>query len=152
MSIKVKLGDIFNAVESKSLAALANMSGLSAKSAYDVTKLVKKASAEYDAFKAARDMLIKNLGEKEGNGYAIKAENTEGMAAFVKEMGALAEREVEFKVSKVTLPAPKGDDPCGLTAANLLILDAFITIPGVTDAAEEAKDGDAKKPEEGANA
>jgi len=150
MSIKVKLGDLVNAVESKSLAALANMAGLSAKSAYDVAKLVKKVSVEHEAFVAGRDMLIKNLGEDDEEGRKAIKPGTPAMETFVKEIGALAEKEVELKLSKVVLPEPKGDEPCGLTAANLLILDAFIEIPGVTDAAEEAKDGDAKKPEEGA--
>jgi len=150
MSIKVKLGTVVNAVESKALAAIANMDGLSAKAAYDAAKLIRKVEAEYKAFTAGRDMLIKNLGEKDEKGNPAIQPGTPAMQAFAEEIGKLAESDVELRCSKVRLPAPKGDEPCGLKPVHLIICEDFIEIPGVTDAAEEAKDGDAKKSEEGA--
>jgi len=94
---------------------------------------------------------MKSLGEDYGKGRVAIKQDSPNVATFVKEMNGLLDREVELKVSKVVLPKPKGDEPCGLTAANIMLLESFIEIPGVTDAAEEAKDGDAK-PEKGTDA
>jgi hypothetical protein len=144
MAITIKLGDLVNVVEAKALSALANMPGLSAKAVYDVTKLVKKVAPEHEGFIAARNALIKKHGTGEPGKESIAA-GTDAMRDFVAELNQLAEQEVELPISRVVLPAGRGDEPCGLTAAQILMLEPMIDIPGVTDAAEEAKDGDAKK-------
>lgn len=128
MSVKVKLGELVNAVEGKALFRLSQAEGLPFKSAYDAVKLLKRAQEEYNDFVEARNKLIKELGvSKDGGPHSIEP-GTEGMRNYVTQLSALLETEVELPVSAVVLPAAT-DAKCELKPIDLILLEKFVKVP-----------------------
>jgi len=128
MSVKVKLGEVINAVETKAFARLANAEGLSFKAAYDAAKLVKRAQAEYDTAMEARNKLVKEHGEPDGDKFSIKPDS-EAMSVFVREFAVLLDSEVELDVTPVQLPVPS-ENKCDLRPIDMVILAPFVKLPG----------------------
>ena len=128
MSVKVKLGELVNAVESKALARLSQAEGLPFKSVYDAVKMLKRAQEEYSAFVDARNKLIKELGtSKDGESHSIEP-GTEAMGSYVTQLAALLETEVELQVSAVALPG-QSDARCDLKPMDILVLEKFVKVP-----------------------
>lgn len=124
--IKLTIADLVNSTEA--LQKLAGME-LKAKLAFQVSRVLKAADKEIQAFNETRMSLIKKNGEKDENGELITDENgnckipPENIEEFSKELNDLLKDEVEINANKLKI------DDLGeieFTPAEITQLEAFV--------------------------
>lgn len=126
--MKVTIQDLVNGTEA--LQKLAG-TGLKAKLAWQIGKLIKAAEAELQSFNETRIELIKKYGAKDENDELITDENgnckinPEGVEEFTNELNELANSEVELNATKVKMDDLENVD---FTPSEMVALEPFIEI------------------------
>lgn len=124
--IKVTITDILNGTEI--LQKLSN-TGLRAKLAWQVSRLLKAVDKEVQEFNEARMELIKKYGEKDESGELITDEKgnckiaTTSTDTFTAELNELVESEIEINANKIKMDDLENID---FTPSEMIALEPFI--------------------------
>jgi hypothetical protein len=114
-------GEIFEFVYSESYKKLIDDNSLSGESKIKLARLNSKIKAELKIIEGVRIDLVKEYGEKQGNGeYKVTKEKTE---QFHKQWMEVMEQETELNGTKVTI----NEVPKNLTVTDISNLDLLIT-------------------------
>lgn len=120
--IKTKIKTILNAREA--VQRLAQQT-LPVAVSYRVTKLINAMNAEIAVYDAERIKLCERFGKLNDSKTSYTIEKGE---EFNGELSSLLDFDVELDVQKINLP-----ETLSITPADLITLDDFIKIEGVTD-------------------
>lgn len=126
--ITVKIENLLNSVET--LQKLAQKD-FKAKLAWQVSRLLKSAEAEIQAFNETRMNLIRKYGEKNENGDLITDDNgnckilPENIETFTNELNELIASEVEINANKLDINLFGDID---FTPSDMALLEPFIDI------------------------
>lgn len=124
--IKVKISDLLNSTET--LQKL-SQKDFKAKLAWSISRLLKAAETELQAFNDTRMTLIKKCGEKDANGELITDEKgnckilPEDIDSFSKELNELVESEVEINANKIKMDLLEDID---FTPSDMAALEPFV--------------------------
>ena len=124
--IKVTITDILNGTEI--LQKLSN-TGLKAKLAWQVSRLLKAVDKEVQEFNETRMALIKKYGEKDENGELITDDKgnckiiTENVEKFSAELNELVAAEIEINANKIKMDDLENID---FTPSEMVALEPFI--------------------------
>lgn len=124
--ITVKIADLLNSTE---ILQKLSQKEFKAKLAWSITRLLKAAEAEIQAFNETRMNLIKKCGEKDENGELVTDENgnckiePNSIESFSKELNDLIETEVEINAHKIPISLLEDVD---FTPAEMAALEPFI--------------------------
>ena len=124
--IKVKISELLNSTET--LQKL-SQKDFKAKLAWSISRLLKAAEAEIQAFNDTRMNLIKKYGDKDENGELITDENgnckidNATVEEFNKEFNELINTEVEINANKLTFDMLENID---FTPSDMAILEPFV--------------------------
>ena len=99
--MKIELGKLINSSEAlMTLFKLGEEGKLPTKLTYRLSKILKKINPEIDAYEETRKSLIVKLGTKDDKGNpVIKAEDTNAMAKYNKELETIIKDEVAVDIS-----------------------------------------------------
>ena len=126
--IKVKISELLNSTET--LQKL-SQKDFKAKLAWSISRLLKAAEAEIQAFNDTRMNLIKKYGDKDENGELVTDENgnckidNTSVEEFNKEFNELINTEVEINANKLTFDMLENID---FTPSEMAILEPFVDI------------------------
>ena len=124
--IKVTITDILNGTEI--LQKLSN-TGLKAKLAWQVSRLLKAVDKEVQEFNETRMELIKKYGEKDESGELITDDKgnckiiTENVEKFSAELNELVASEIEINANKIKMDDLENID---FTPSEMVALEPFI--------------------------
>lgn len=124
--IKVKISELLNSTET--LQKL-SQKDFKAKLAWSISRLLKAAEAEIQAFNDTRINLIKKYGDKDENGELVTDENgnckidNASVEEFNKEFNELINTEVEINANKLTFDMLENID---FTPSEMAILEPFV--------------------------
>ncbi len=115
--MKVKLGEIVNAVPALNKAA---EQALPVRTSYQLARLVRKISKEVGTYDAERIKLCKRFGklDEEKQAYNIPPESLRG---FEREMNELLAQEVEISADPISVT-----DELRLSAAEVMTVEKFL--------------------------
>lgn len=124
--IKVKISELLNSTET--LQKL-SQKDFKAKLAWSISRLLKTAENEIQAFNDTRMNLIRKYGEKDDNGELITDDkgnckiNSDCIEQFNKEFSELIDTEVEINANKLTFNMLENID---FTPSDMAILEPFV--------------------------
>jgi len=120
--MKLKLSDIFQSKDS--LVKLAN-SDLPIKTAYNLSKLVKKLNEEYQNLEDFRVELVRKHGNLEEGNYRVP-QNGEQFDNFIKEYNDFMQTEIEIDVPEIEVPIE--DIKIKLTPMDVINIEKFVKL------------------------
>lgn len=120
--MQIKLVDVFQSKDS--LVKLAN-SDLPIKTAYNLSKLVKKLNDEYQTLEDFRIELVKKYGELDGANYKVP-QNGEKFDNFIKEYNDFMQTEIEVDISEIEVQM--NDLKIKLTPIDIINIEKFIKL------------------------
>lgn len=120
--MKLKLSDIFQSKDS--LVKLAN-SDLNIKTAYNLSKLVKKLNEEYQSLEDFRVELVRKHGNLEEGNYRVP-QNGEQFENFVKEYNEFMQTEIEVDIAEIEIPME--DIKIKLTPLDIINIEKFVKL------------------------
>lgn len=124
--IKVTITDILNGTE---ILQKLSSTGLKAKLAWQVSRLLKAVDTEVQEFNTTRMELIKKYGEKDGQGELITDEKgnckiiTDNIDQFTSELNELVASEIEINANKLKMDDLENID---FTPSEMIALEPFI--------------------------
>lgn len=120
--MKLKLSDIFQSKDS--LVKLAN-SDLNIKTAYNLSKLVKKLNEEYQSLEDFRVELVRKHGNLEEGNYRVP-QSGEQFENFVKEYNEFMQTEIEVDIAEIEIPME--DIKIKLTPLDIINIEKFVKL------------------------
>ena len=126
--IKVKISDLLNSVET--LQKL-SQKDFKAKLAWQISRMLKAAENEIQAFNETRMTLINKYGEKDENGQLVTTEDgnckimPEDIESFSTELTELMNSEVEINANAINFDQLEDVD---FTPSEITILEPFINV------------------------